>query len=196
MQSPRVPHEPTVLIERTFDFPRDVVFDAWTNPDLLARWFAPRGCTIRFARIDIRPGGGFHSCIHNPQFGDCWTIGVYREVVRPERLTFTMRIADANGNPVSSESQGHDRDWPEETLVSITFIARNGRTLVRLEQNVSEALARRTGAHPSWLQMLDALGEELARSAKRPGQNTVQVDLAAISGAPTEGSTVSPDHDC
>ena len=84
-----------------------------------------------------------------------------------------MRIADEKGNPVSSESQGHDRGWPEETLVSITFVERDGRTLVRLEQNVSEALARRTGAHPSWLQMLDALGEELARGAEaRPGHRS------------------------
>lgn len=153
--------EPAVLIEHVFHFPREVVFDAWTKPELLARWFAPRGCTIEFERIDVRPGGGFLSCLKNPTFGDCWTAAVYREIVRPERLSFTWRITDASGNPVSPQSQGHDPNWPSETEVSVTFVERNGETIVTLEQNVSESLARRTGAYPSWIQMLELLGDEL-----------------------------------
>src|SRR5262245_34554574 len=168
MRSPRTSQEPTVLIERSFDFPREVVFDAWTNPDLLARWFAPRGCTIHFARIDVREGGGFHSCVRNPEFGDCWTVADFREVVRPERIVFTWRIADASGNTVSPRSQGHDPDWPDETLVTVTFAEKNGRTLVTLAQNVSDALAKRTGAHPSWIQMLEHLDETLARRSPEP----------------------------
>ena len=154
--------DPTVRIERLFDFPRELVFDAWTNPDLLARWFAPRGCTLHFVRIDVREGGGFHSCIHNPEFGDCWTVAVYRELVRPERIVFAWHSADASGNRVSAQSQGHDPDWPDESIVTVTFSDKNGKTLVTLMQNVSEALAKRTGAYPSWLQMLDVLAESLA----------------------------------
>lgn len=163
MQTLSASREPTVLIERAFDFAREVVFDAWTNPALLARWFAPRGCTIHFARIDVRAGGGFHSCVRNPEFGDCWTVADFREVVRPERIVFAWRLADAGGNAVSARSQGHDPDWPDETLVTVTFTEKNGGTLVTLAQNVSEALAKRTGAHPSWIQMLDQLDETLAR---------------------------------
>ena len=162
MRSPSTSQEPTLLIERTFDFTREVVFDAWTNPVLLARWFAPSGCTIHFARIDVRAGGGFHSCLQNPEFGDCWTVADFREVVRPERIVFAWRIADASGNAVSPGSQGHDPDWPAETLVAVTFTEKNGRTLVTIAQNVSEALAKRTGAHPSWTQMLEKLDKTLA----------------------------------
>jgi hypothetical protein len=56
----------------------------------------------------------------------------------------------------------HDPKWPTETTVTITFTGREGLTVVRLEQNVSERLARRTGAHPSWLQMLTRLRHMLA----------------------------------
>ena len=168
MRSPSTSLDPTVLIERSFDFPREVVFDAWTSPELLAAWFAPRGCTLHFARIDVREGGGFHSCVRNPEFGDCWTVAVYREVVRPERIVFSWCIADASGNPVSPQSQGHDPDWPAETLVTVTFAEKNGRTLVTLAQSVSEALAKRTGAHPSWIQMLELLGEALAGRSQEP----------------------------
>ena len=55
------------------------------------------------------------------------------------------------------ESQGHDAAWPQDTTVCVTFTERAGRTVVTLEQDVSERLAKRTGAHPSWLQMLDRL---------------------------------------
>ena len=50
--------------------------------------------------IDVRPGGRFHSCIHNPSFGDCWCVGVYREIVRPERIVYTLATADSEGNEI------------------------------------------------------------------------------------------------
>jgi len=168
--SPSPPLEPFVLIERSFVFPREIVFDAWTDPDLLASWFAPRGCTIHFERIDVREGGGFHSCVRNPGFSDCWTVAEFVEVVRPERIAFKWRIADSGGNAVSPRSQGQDPDWPVETLVTVTFAEENGRTLVTLSQNVSEALAKRTGAHPSWIQMLERLDELVARRSEGPRQ--------------------------
>jgi uncharacterized protein YndB with AHSA1/START domain len=162
--------EPLVRIEETFDAPGERVFDAWVRPDLLVQWYAPRGCTLHIAQIDVRTGGGYHWCVHDPSFGDCWTIGTYIEVARPKRLVFTSVIADAAGSPATSESQGHDQVWPSETEVRVTFNERGGRTVVTLEQDVSEALAKRTGAHPSWLQMFDRLSRRLADS--HPGTET------------------------
>lgn len=164
--------EPQVRIVTTFDAPRERVFDAWVRPELLEQWFAPIGCTFHVERMDVRTGGGFHWAIRNPAFGDCWTIGTYLEIVRPERIVYTWAIADAAGNPVLPESQGHDPAWPAETVVRVSFEERPSsthsavQTLVTLEQDVSEALAKRTGAYPSWIQMLEALERHLAeRSA-------------------------------
>lgn len=150
-----------VLITRVFDAPRDLVFRAWTDPAHLKRWFAPTGCTVQFARLDIRPSGAFHSCIRSPA-GDCWCSGVYREIVAPERIVFTMAVADKNGHLIEPAAAGMDPDWPRETLVTVIFAERAGKTTVTLRQTVSEALAKRTGAHPSWLSMLDRLAEGLA----------------------------------
>ena len=146
-----------VRIEQTSDAPREQIFDAWVQQDLLEEWFAPDGCTLQVARLDVREGGGYHWCIKNPSFGECWTIGSYLEVRRPERLVFTATIADAGGMPRTPESQGHDPASPQDTTVRVTFTERAGRTVVTLEQDVPERLAKRTGAHPSWLQMLDRL---------------------------------------
>lgn len=152
----------TVRIERTFDAPRELVFDAWTRPEYLMQWYAPRGCTIELVQLDARPGGRFHWCIHNPSFGACWCVGVYKEVVRPERIVYTLATADSAGNEIEPAQAGHDPRWPRETLVTVTLADVRGSTRLTLEQNVLESLARHTGAHPSWLQMLDRLAEIVA----------------------------------
>ena len=152
----------TIRIERMFDAPRELVFEAWTRPEQLLQWYAPHGCTIHFEKIDVRPGGRFHSCIHNPKFGDCWCVGVYREIVRPERIVYTLATADSAGNEIEPVQAGHDPRWPRETLVTVTLADVRGATLLTLEQNALESLAKKTGAHPSWLQMLDRLDELVA----------------------------------
>jgi uncharacterized protein YndB with AHSA1/START domain len=149
----------TLRIERMFDAPRELVFDAWTRPEYLMQWYAPRSCTIQLVKLDARPGGRFHWCIHNPSFGDCWCVGVYKEIVRPERIVYTLATADSAGNEIEPVQAGHDPRWPRESLVTVTLAEVRGATLLTLEQNVLESLAKHTGAHPSWLQMLDRLAE-------------------------------------
>ena len=149
----------TLRIERMFDAPRELVFDAWTRPEQLMQWYAPRGCTIQLVNFDARPGGRFHWCIRNPSFGDCWCVGAYKKIVRPERIVYTLVTADSAGNEIEPAQAGHDPRWPRESLVTVTFADVRGATLLTLEQNVLESLAKHTGAHPSWLQMLDRLAE-------------------------------------
>jgi uncharacterized protein YndB with AHSA1/START domain len=151
-----------VLITRVFDAPREVVFRAWTDPEQLAHWYAPQGCTIEFRSLDLREGGTFHSCIRTPDGHDCWCVGKYTELVAPERIVYSMAIADAVGNLIAPTDAGMDPEWPRETIVTVTFAEHDGRTTLTLHQDVSETLAKRTGAHPSWLSMFERLDEQLA----------------------------------
>ncbi|MDB5118838.1 MAG: hypothetical protein JWN56_56 [Sphingobacteriales bacterium] len=144
-----------VFIEEIFNASIERVFEAWTNPEKLMKWFAPDGCTIHFKKINIEEGGQFHSCISNPQFGECWCIGEYQEIVANSKLVFTMINADENGNPINPAEIGMDPDWPMETLVNVTLTEENGQTKLQLRQTVSQELAKKTGAYPSWLQMLN-----------------------------------------
>jgi uncharacterized protein YndB with AHSA1/START domain len=150
-----------ILITRLINAPREAVFKAWIDPEQLVRWYAPKPCTIHFKKIDVREGGEFHSCIHVPNFKNCWCKGVYKEVRFPERLVFSMLIADEAGNTSNAVAEGMDPDWPTETTVTVTFEDQDGKTLLTLQQTVSEDLAKRTGAYPSWLQQLDNLQEHL-----------------------------------
>lgn len=144
-----------VFIEETFNANVEKVFDAWTNPEKLMKWYAPDGCTIHFKKIEVEKGGKYHSCISNPQYGDCWCIGEYKEVIPHSKIVFTMINADENGNPINPIEIGMDSDWPGETLVTVTLSEENGKTKLQLHQTVSQELAQKTGAYPSWLQMLD-----------------------------------------
>ncbi|MNE42772.1 hypothetical protein D3C80_1369200 [compost metagenome] len=144
-----------VFIEETFNASPERVFKAWTDPEKLLKWFAPDGCTIHFKTINVEEGGQFHSCISNPQYGDCWCIGEYKEVVPNMKLVFTMVNADENGNPINPADIGMDPNWPGETLVTVLLTEEGGKTKLQLRQTVSQELAKKTGAYPSWLQMLN-----------------------------------------
>jgi uncharacterized protein YndB with AHSA1/START domain len=82
---------PEIEITRVFDAPRERVWQAWTEPDQLVRWWGKRGWTAQRASLemDVRPGGGFRVVTISDADGrEMVSEGVYREVVPPERLSF------------------------------------------------------------------------------------------------------------
>ena len=150
-----------VFIEQTFPASPEKVFNAWTDPGKLMEWYAPDGCTVHFKTIDVQTGGRFHSCISNPQFGDCWAIGEYKEVSPHTKIVFTLINADEDGNPIDPTDIGMDPEWPGATTVTVIFTEENGNTRLQLWQTVSQELAVKTGAYPSWLQMLNKMKSTL-----------------------------------
>lgn len=160
-------HQPSstansLTITRVIHAPRALVFKAWSSPENLVRWYAPTGCSILFKELDFRPGGKFHSCIKTPSGYECWCTGEYREIMEPERIVFTMRMANEAGEPIDPAAMGMDPEWPAETVVSVTLTEHEGHTTLTLHQTVGEAIAKRTGAYPSWLEMLDNLEQFLS----------------------------------
>lgn len=153
---------PEVCISREFDAPRELVFEAWTDAESLGNWFAPRVCEVEFRRFDFREGGGFHSCIRTPGGDKCWCQGEYRRIVAGELIEFTMAVSNERMEKIRAVDAGMDPDWPQETVVTVTFEEVAGGTRITLRQTVDEDLAKRTGAHPSWLEMFDRLSERLA----------------------------------
>lgn len=151
-----------IVITRVFDAPRDLVFKAWTDPEHLVRWYAPKDCTLHIYKFDFRTGGAFQTSLRNPKSRDCLCSGIYQEIVAPERLVYSLFFSDEDGNFVEPAQAGMDSDWPQETKVTVTFAEQEGKTRVTLHQTVLESIAKRTGAYPSWIEMLDRLAGELA----------------------------------
>src|ERR1043165_7209654 len=107
--------------------------------------------------MTARLGGTFHLCIRNPHHFECWCVGEYLEFNKPGKLVFSLGIADENGNPVEPKDIGMDTEMPQNTIVSITFEKHPDGTMMTLRQTLDESLAKKTGAHPSWIQMFNRL---------------------------------------
>jgi uncharacterized protein YndB with AHSA1/START domain len=144
--------ERELVITRVFDAPRHVVFQAWTEPGRVARWWGPQGFVTTYCDMDIRPGGAFRVCMRSPEGVERWKQGVYREVVEPERLVFTFAWEDAEGKP------GH------ETLVTVSFAEQGAKTRLTLHQAVFETVERRDEHQRGWTSTLQRLVEYLANN--------------------------------
>ncbi len=149
----------TLNIERLFDAPRDLVWEAWTQPEHFTRWFGPREATMPSCRMEARPGGTIFFCHHfdggNAVFKgerDIWIKGSYLEVVRPERLVFTVHFSDKDGQVV--ERPGFSR----ESLIEVTFQESGSQTEVIIRQT---GLKADQGESEGWRQGLDRLEELL-----------------------------------
>jgi len=75
-----------IVITRDFSAPRHLVFDAWTKPDLVERWFGRREGWTTKAEIDLRPGGLYRFRLRDAGGREIVLRGEYREIARPERL--------------------------------------------------------------------------------------------------------------
>lgn len=75
-----------LISTREFDVPQELVFRAWTTPDLLARWWGPHGFTNTFHECDIRPGGTWRLTMHGPDGTDYPNHNVFVEIVPFERI--------------------------------------------------------------------------------------------------------------
>jgi uncharacterized protein YndB with AHSA1/START domain len=158
------PAERELVLERVVDAPRELVFEAWTQPERVMRWWGPKGFTTPLCTIEFRPGGVFHYCMRSPEGLDYWGKGVYREIVAPERIVYTDTFSDEKGKTVSPARYGMTPEWPSETLVTVTFAEQERRTKLTLQQSIPESIAERTGALQGWTEMLDRLAGELAKA--------------------------------
>ena len=143
-----------LLITRTFDAPPSVLFALWSKPEHMRRWMGPANFTCPEAEIDFRVGGTYRAMISSPEHAENWFGGVYREIVPNRRLVFTFTW---------------DNDGPSagvETLVTITFEERDGKTLQTFHQRPFRTVERRDSHVGGWSQAFDKLGAYAAKIAK------------------------------
>jgi len=159
--------EQDLLITRTFDAPRELVWKAWTDPEQVKRWWGPKNFTAPFCKIDLRVGGVFLYCMRSPDGKDYWGTGVYREIIKPERTVCTDSFADQEGNVVPATHYGMSADFPLEMLVTVTFEEHEGKTKLTLIHVGIPAGADRDGAKQGWSESFDKLAEHLASSGSR-----------------------------
>ncbi len=123
------PSDREIVMTRVFDAPRQLVFDAHTKPDLVRRWLlGPPGWTMPVCEIDLRVGGRFRSVWRKDDGVEMGMGGVFREIVRPERIVHTELF---------------DQDWTGGETVSTTrFAERDDRTTLTITTLYSSKEAR------------------------------------------------------
>jgi uncharacterized protein YndB with AHSA1/START domain len=150
-----------LVITRDFDAPRALVWKAWTSPEHFRRWWGPKDFTAPVADFDLRVGGRYFWCMRSPEGKDFYTTGVFREIVPPERLVYTDSFADEKGNAVPAADYGIEDDFPMETLVTVTFAEKDGRTTMTLRHAGLPlgTMKEMTGA--GWNESFDKLASSL-----------------------------------
>ena len=122
----RVENDNVLVLERTFNAPRELVFKMYKDPEHLKRWWGPRGWEVPFCTVDFRPGGVWlycMKCVDKNQgdfFGmESWGKAVYKEIVEPEKIDYVDYFCNSEGtvNP----------DMPS-TDATLEFIDEGGKT--------------------------------------------------------------------
>lgn len=115
-----------LAITRVFDAPREKIWKAWTEPEMVKRWWGPKDFTAPHIEIAFREGGKYLFCMRGTvtpggEKKDFWSTGTYQKIVPMEKIVATDSFADVEGNVVSASYYGMDPDWPREMTVITTF---------------------------------------------------------------------------
>jgi uncharacterized protein YndB with AHSA1/START domain len=138
-------------LERRFQAPPEAVFDAWTNPEVLRRWWAAGpGWETPAADVDLRPGGRYRLTMRDPAAQAEHTVtGEYVEVRRPDRLTYTWAW--------EPEPDGPDMGPPSR--VTVDFVPDGGGTRVELTHSELASDESRAQHEHGWNAVLDNLAK-------------------------------------
>jgi uncharacterized protein YndB with AHSA1/START domain len=149
------PSDREIVLKRVFDAPRRLVFDAFSKPELLKRWFGPRGWTLVVCEVDFKVGGKWRFVLRGPDGTEMGMRGVYREITPPER-TVHMESFD---------------DYPGESQVTAEFDERDGKTTMTAtvlyeSKEVRDAVVQ-SGMEHGAAESYDKLAELLAEMPAR-----------------------------
>jgi uncharacterized protein YndB with AHSA1/START domain len=145
------PTDREIELTRVFDAPRRLVFDAWTKPELLKRWFGPPGWSLVVCEIDLKVGGAYRFVMRNEEGSEMGWGGEYREIVPPERFVNTERFDDS---------------WyPGEALITTVLVEQSGKTTltetILYESQEARDVAARSGFESGVIGSFNRLAELL-----------------------------------
>lgn len=120
------PENHNMVLTRVFEAPVEQVWKAWSDSELVMRWWGPTGFTAPMARMDFRQGGTSLVCMRAPkEYGgqDLYNTWTYQKIVPMERIEFIQNFTDQDGNKVSPTEVGLPPEIPFEVPHVITFKA-------------------------------------------------------------------------
>lgn len=145
-----------LTITRTFDAPRALVWEAWTDPKHIMQWWGPQGFSNAACEADLRVGGRFRLEMCAPDGNMYPCVGIYREIVAPERIVYESTADD--GHPCGA-------GLPPRSVVTLTLTERDGKTTLTLHTRFESPERKEAAAAArfviSWQEGLERLQDFL-----------------------------------
>jgi uncharacterized protein YndB with AHSA1/START domain len=151
-----LPSDREIVMTRTFNAPRELVFEAHSSCEHLSRWWGRTGSTLPFCKIDFRPGGAWRMVERHADGSEYGFRGEYREIVRPERIVWTFEFEEYPGHVSVDTLAFEEREGRTVLTATSLFDSREDRDA--MVQSGMEA-----GAGETW----DRLAEHLAGMQER-----------------------------
>jgi uncharacterized protein YndB with AHSA1/START domain len=152
------PGERVILISRMVDAPRDLVFEAFTDPKHLMQFWGPKGFNCTYCEVDLRVGGVFRIEMRGPDGINYPATGIYRDIDPPTRIVYAGTADE--GHPCGG-------GLPPRSLVTMMFAEHGKQTKITihtlLESAADRAAALNGGFSIGWNDSLDRLAERLAK---------------------------------
>jgi uncharacterized protein YndB with AHSA1/START domain len=148
--------------------PRTRVFEAWTKPEQMSQWFAPKPYQLMINQMDFRPGGRFSMAMRGPDGNDFPFTGVYREIVSPAKLVWSGEFSSGPADQVSTV---------------VTFEEEGPKTRVHVRQTfhimTPEIEHATKGAKQGWTMTLDQLEAFCSQETGPSGRIEKRIELKA-----------------
>lgn len=149
-----------LTLERIIDVPRQKVWEAWTRPELLKRWFTPAPWKTVGAEIDLRPGGAFRTTMRSPEGQDFPNEGCFLEIVEGRKLVWTSALLGGYRPAPMKATEGHECE--EIAMTCILTLEPRGKgtryhVLVLHKDEAGRAAHEKMGFREGWGAALDQL---------------------------------------
>ena len=134
-----------IAMIRVFDAPRDLIFKAYTTPEMVSQWWGQRGSTTIVDKLDLRPGGAWRYIQRDADGNEYAFNGEYREVTPPERLVNTFEFEPMPGHVIVDTATFEDVDGKTKVTVTSLFASvedRDGMLSSGMEAGANESWDR------------------------------------------------------
>ena len=145
-----------IVINRVLNLPIDKVWNAWSDPEEIKKWWGPENYTCPSSEIDFRVGGKYLHCMRSSAGEEFWGTGVYKEIIPGKKQVFTDSFADENGNVIPASAYNMPGDWPSELLITLTFEEDGEKTKLKMQhEGIPDEM--RDDCIKGWNESLDKL---------------------------------------
>jgi len=152
-----------MVVTRIFDAPREIVWQAWTDPKYVMLWWGPKGFTSPVCKMDFRVGGKSLFCMKAPDGQEFWNAVEYKEIVPPEKIVSLMYFADSKGNMIDPAQLGIEHEAIDGAYdVTLFEDLGDGRTKLTFIGNEPMESAKESGQMEGWNQILEKVAEVVA----------------------------------